>query len=181
MKSKNSQPMATAHYRYRQRGASLLEGIAFLGIAAIVILGAVSLLSSAFSSAQSNQSTEDLVAMRTAVHKLYSGQSYPDGIAPTLIAAKAVPGSLKVNSASGTIANTWGGAVTVTGAADGATFTIQYAAVPQDVCINMVSGANGWTKVDNNGQATTTSFPVTAAVASVVCADTANTLNFTAG
>ena len=35
-------------YRH-QRGASLLEGIAYLGIAAIVILGAVSLLTGAFS------------------------------------------------------------------------------------------------------------------------------------
>ncbi|MBC7413962.1 MAG: pilus assembly protein, partial [Herminiimonas sp.] len=50
--------LITRNYRVnesRQRGASLLEGIAYLGIAAIVILGAVSLLTGAFGSAQSNR------------------------------------------------------------------------------------------------------------------------------
>jgi len=167
-----------AHSRRRQRGASLLEGIAYLGIAAIVILGAVSLLSSAFSSAQSNQTIEDLTALRTAVRKLYSGQSYAAALAPTLIAAKAVPNTLTVNTTNNTISNSWGGAVTLTGS--GSSFTIQYTNVPQDVCINTVSGASGWTQIDRSGSNAVTTFPVTAAAASAVCSSSTNTINFIA-
>lgn len=88
----------------RQRGASLLEGIAYLGIAAVVVLGAVSLLGGAFSSAKSNQATEEAVAMRTAVRKLYIGQSYPvESLVPTLIAANAIPSTLAKNNADNTL------------------------------------------------------------------------------
>ena len=51
----------------QQRGASLLEAIAYLGIAAVVVLGAVSLLNGAFGSAKSNQTNEEVVALRTPV------------------------------------------------------------------------------------------------------------------
>lgn len=126
----------------RQRGASLLEGIAYLGIAAVVVLGAVSLLGGAFGSAKSNQATEEAVAMRTAVRKLYIGQSYPvESLVPTLIAANAIPSTLAKNNADNTLKNSWGGAVTVSGTATG--FEITYAAVPKDVCVNLISGASG--------------------------------------
>lgn len=150
-----------------QRGASLLEGIAYLGIAAVVVLGAVSLLGGAFSSAKSNQATEEAVAMRTAVRKLYIGQSYPaESLVPTLIAANAIPSTLAKNTADNTLKNSWGGAVTVTGTATG--FEITYAAVPKDVCVNLVSGASGWVEISQGGKAIT-NFPVSVSDATTVC------------
>ncbi|PFH10286.1 PilS-like protein [Collimonas sp. PA-H2] len=163
----------------RQRGASLLEGIAYLGIAAIVILGAVSLLMSAFSSAQTNRSSEEVISIRTGVKKLYMGQSaaYGDGsLNEQLATAKVFPSTLAVSGAN--VTNTWNGAVAVTGA--GANFTISYAGVPQDVCINLVSGNTGWVNVAVNGGDAIAQFPVTPTAATAACTTAANEIVWTA-
>jgi type II secretory pathway pseudopilin PulG len=163
----------------RQRGASLLEGIAYLGIAALIILGAVSLLTTAFGNAQSNRALEEVISLRTSVRKLYSGQNYATGnIATTVIAANAVPGTLITNRTANTITNAWGGDVALTGA--GTNFTITYNNVPQDVCISMISGANGWRQIDRGGNDPITVFPATAANAQVTCASGSNAYTFTA-
>ena len=153
----------------RQRGASLLEGIAYLGIAAIVVLGAVSLLTGAFSSAQSNRVAEEVVSIRTAVKKLYMGQSAGYGtvsLNPTLFTAKAFPGTLTAG-AGGVVNNAWNGPVVVTGVTN--QFTILYTGVPQDACINILSGASGWVNINAGGPAITV-FPVTPADATAACA-----------
>ncbi len=161
----------------RQRGASLLEGIAYLGIAALVVLGAVSLLTNAFGSAKGNQTTEETVALRTAVRKLYTGQAYPtDGMVASLITANAIPNTL-VKSA-GALSNSWAGAVTITGN-DAGVFKISYGSVPQDVCMGVVSGANGWNSI-SNGTVTVTTFPVSVDDAGKICASAANNLTFSA-
>jgi len=163
----------------RQRGASLLEAIAYLGVAAVVVLGAVSLLNGAFGSAKANQTSEELVSLRTAARKLYLGQSYPaQSLNASLIAAGAVPATLVRSAAAADgLTNSWGGAVTVTGV--GATFTITYAALPKDVCINVISGASGWTQIGAGANAVTV-FPATAANATAQCAADANNIVFTA-
>jgi Tfp pilus assembly protein PilV len=164
----------------RQQGASLLEAIAYLGIAAVVVLGAVSLLNGAFGSAKSNQTNEEVVALRTAVRKLYMGQAYPaETLNPNLLLANAVPATL-ARGAAGALSNSWGGAVTVTGTATG--FTVTYNAIPQDVCINLISGASGWTSIAQ-GQTSLTTLPATVANATTLCSvagGTGNNLVFTA-
>lgn len=164
----------------RQRGASLLEGIAYLGVAALVVLGAVSLLTSAFANAQSNRSVEELVSIRTAVKKLYMGQpgGYVAGdLTATMVAARVFPGSLTVSGND--VTNSFGGGVFITG--NGATFTITYAGVPRSECINIISSASGWTKIDQNALNPITAFPVSTAAATATCSVTTaagNTLNF---
>ncbi|HWW05993.1 type 4 pilus major pilin [Collimonas sp.] len=165
----------------RQRGASLLEGIAYLGIAAIVVLGAVSLLTGAFGSAKSNQATEEVVAIRTGIRKLYIGQTYPAAMLPSLITSNAIPNTLARGAGGTTLSNSWGGAVTAAGT--GGAFSITYNAVPQDVCINMISGASGWTQIDQAGANAITSFPATVAGATALCSvvgATGNAVTFTA-
>jgi type II secretory pathway pseudopilin PulG len=161
-----------------QRGASLLEGIAYLGIAAIVILGAVSLLTTAFGTAQSNRANEEVISLRTAARKLYTGQTYPAAMVPTMIAAKAVPATLVIDTANNTITNTWNGAVTIAGSAGAGgvnNFTITYNSVPQDACVSMLSGATGWTQV-TVGTTNITTFPVPANSASNACSAATNTV-----
>jgi hypothetical protein len=163
----------------RQRGASLLEGIAYLGIAALVILGAVSLLTTAFSNAQSNRALEEVVSLRTSIRKLFSGQNYAVGdLAPTLIAANAVPGTLVIDRTAGTVSNAWGGSVILAGA--GVNFSITYNNVPQDVCVSMISGASGWTQIDQGGTSPITVFPATPANAQTTCVDGNSSYTFTA-
>lgn len=154
---------------HRQRGASLLEAIAYLGVAAIVVLAAVSLLQNAFGSARSNQTMEEITGLRTAVHKMYAGQSYNDAtMVANLIAAKAIPGTLTLG-ANNAITNAWGGTVTVA-KVDAANFRITYENVPQEVCMNVVSGASGWTRIaDGDDGNAITVFPVTAANAATLC------------
>ncbi|NVE00138.1 type 4 pilus major pilin [Massilia sp. BJB1822] len=164
--------------RHFQRGASLLEGIAYLGIAAIVILGAVSLLTSAFGSANTNRSHGELTSIRTGVKKLFMGQADGYGTADlteTLIKAKAYPSSLFVSGT--TLKNSWNGAVTVGGSNN--TFKITYGAVPKDVCVSMVSGGNDWTSVKVNTGADTP-LPITPAAAAVSCSEASNTIVWTA-
>jgi hypothetical protein len=163
----------------RQCGASLLEGIAYLGIAALVVLGAVSLLAGAFGSAKSNQTTEEVVALRTAVRKLFIGQSYGNqSLLPTLIVANAIPNTLSKDTQTNQVANSWGGQVTVQG--NGGAFQVTYQLVPTDVCIGMLSGANGWTQISQGGTQITT-FPVSPQQAQNVCNVAAgNAVTFTA-
>jgi type II secretory pathway pseudopilin PulG len=162
-----------------QRGASLLESIAFLGVAAIVILGAVALLMSSFGSANTNRAQQEVTSIRTGVKKLYMGQSasYGDGdMNGTLVNARVFPTTLAVDT-SGVVLNAWNGAVSVTGAT--ANFTITYANVPRDVCVNLASVSGDWIGVNVNG--TDLSMPATPAQADANCRDGGNTLAWTAG
>lgn len=161
-----------------QRGASLLESIAFLGIAAVVILGAVALLLGSFSGANTNRSQQEVISIRTGVKKLFMGQSASYGtgnLNATLVSAKVFPTTLAVD-ASSNVFNAWNGAVSVDGAA--ANFTISYASVPKDVCINMASANGDWLAVEVNGAAVT--LPVTPTAAESACNASANTLMWTA-
>ena len=165
---------------HRQRGASLLEAIAYLGVAAMVVLAAVSLLQNAFGGARSNQTLEELTGLRTNVRKMYAGQSYADDkMQANLVTAKAIPTTLRITGTD-TVANTWGGATTVE-KVDASSFKITYTLVPQDVCVNVVSGATGWTKIaDGTGAHPITAFPAPAADAAALCVGDTNTVVFTA-
>ena len=96
-----------------QRGASLLESIAFLGVAAIVILGAVALLMSSFGSANTNRAQQEITSIRTSVKKLYMGQSASygsDDLTGALVNARVFPTTLAVDS-NGIVLNAWNGGV----------------------------------------------------------------------
>jgi type II secretory pathway pseudopilin PulG len=167
----------TRRFVAAQRGASLLESIAFLGIAAIVVAGAVALLTSSFGSANSGRAEQEVASIRVAVKRLYMGQSASYGTGSlngTLINAKAIPTSLGVNGTN--LSNVWNGAVTVTGATG--TFLISYAEVPKDACISMVSAGGDWLTIGVNG--TDLALPATPSAAETACNAAANTVVFTA-
>lgn len=163
----------------RQRGASLLESIAFLGIAAVVILGAVALLLGSFSGANTNRSHQEVSSIRTGVKKLFMGQSASYGTSSlnaTLVAAKVFPSTLAVD-ATGNVLNAWNGAVSVDGAT--ANFTISYANVPKDVCINLATVNGDWLALEINGTAQT--LPVAPTAAEAACSSaSSNDLVWTA-
>lgn len=165
----------------RQRGASLLEGIAYLGIAAIVVLGAVSLLTGAFTSAQSNRVAEEVVSIRTSVKKLYMGQSSGYGVGtdlmPILVVSKVLPTTISITAGATTATNSWGGAVTVVGNG-GNRFNIAYAGVPQDACINILSGASGWSAISGSGGAAP-NIPVAPGDAQTACGAGLNLITWT--
>lgn len=153
--------------RRRQAGASLLEAIAFLGVAATIVVGAVALLSSAFSGARSNRSQEEIAAISTGVKRLFinQGGAYGTGsLNEVLSQSKIFPSTLAVNGAN--VTNAWNGAVTVTGAAS--TFDISYGNVPQQVCVELVATSGQWLSVGVNGAAAMTP-PIAPAQAAEQC------------
>jgi len=161
----------------RHAGASLLEAIAFLGVAATIIVGAVALLSTAFSGARSNRSQEEVVAISTGVKRLFMSQAGSYGTADlteALVNAKVFPSTLAVSGT--TVSNAWNGAVAVTGATS--TFTISYAAVPQDVCVELVADSGQWIGVTVNGGASMAP-PIAVATASGACNSATNTIVWT--
>lgn len=175
MKTRQHQPL-----RRLQKGASLLEGIAYLGIAAIVVIGAIALLNSAFSSANSNQLNSELSAVQTASRKLFmttQGNYGKADFTATLASAKGFPQSLTINT-DGTVTNAWGGAVTVAGSNTATQFSITYTNVPEDVCINaLTSTTEGWLGV-KVGTASALTPPITPTAAKTACAAT-NTMAWT--
>ncbi|WP_116137966.1 type 4 pilus major pilin [Trinickia diaoshuihuensis] len=164
--------------RRAQRGATLLEAIAYLGIAAIVVIGAIALLNGAFSSASSNQTAEQVTAIQTGIKKLYMGQTngYNGLTTAVAISAGVIPKTLVINTTNNTVTDPWGGAVTITGTGAG-TFTIEFDTVPKDVCINAVSAGGTWTAVSVGG--TAQAVPVTPSAAEAACAAANNNIIWT--
>jgi hypothetical protein len=162
----------------KQRGASLLEAISYLGIAAVVVIGAIALLSTAFSSANTNAVSEQVSAIQTGVKKLYSGQSANySGLTNSVLASAGVFPSTLAAASDGTVTNTWNGTVSVVGGTT--TFSITFTTVPQSVCVNAVSAGGGWTSISINGTALST-LPPTPAEASTDCSNaTDNTIIWT--
>ena len=179
MKVKYSSCFHVVDHTVHQRGASLLEGIAFLGVAAMVILGAVSMLTSAFSGAQSNRAVEDITSVRTAVKKVYmSSANYgTTSLVNSLVAAKALPMTLAVTtdaSNNSTLTNTFGGNVAITGLTG--QFQVVYDAVPNETCINMLANSSGWKSVKVDTAAPITTSPVPLSTATTACVGANNRL-----
>ncbi len=153
----------------KQRGATLLEALAFLGIAAIVVVGAISMFRAAQGSAQSNDMLAQITGIRSAVKNLYASQGAYGGAAvygttgappaaegdfamnTTLVSAKVIPDTLRV-PAAGTIKSQFGGDVVVMGGID--YFTIKYTQVPQEVCLKIApQTGSAWGGLKINGNA----------------------------
>lgn len=162
----------------RQNGVSLLEMIAYLGVAATVIIGAVALLSNAFGGARANRAQQELASISTGVRRLFMGQAGAFGtgdLNAQLIAAKIFPSTLAVSGAA--VVNAWNGNVAVTGAST--VFTISYDNVPQEVCVELLSTSNQFLSVAANG-GTVLNPPVTLAQATAQCTSpTANAVVWT--
>jgi prepilin-type N-terminal cleavage/methylation domain-containing protein len=166
----------------RQRAVTLMELIASVAIMAILVVGALTLYSSAQSGSNTTQLLRDLTGVSAATKSLFAGQgSYGTTAAlnATLIAAKAIPSSWTVNTTTNAITHQLNGAVTVTGNA--ANFTIQLDAVPQDVCVKLLSNSStGWSKVKVGAAGTEqTVFPISPVSASGLCTSATNSVYFT--
>ena len=173
--------------RKQQAGATLLESLAFLGIAAIVVVGAISMFRAAQGSAQANDMVGQLNGIRSSVKTLYASQasyainaatasasfpslsagkvSGPQGpLGPVLISAGAIPDTARISG--GRIYNAFGGTIGVGGNND--SFWIVYTNVPQEVCLKVAPQIGGsWMGAQINSNpfvdTETQSFPVATA------------------
>lgn len=160
----------------RHSGASLLEALGFAAIAAIVVVGAASLLTGGFTGLRSNSLHAEIQALRTAVVRIrgVDGQFGPGSLTAAIATAGGLPSSLRRDASAGTITNQWGGSVTVTGT--GPQFTLGYSGVPRSECAQglAVIAPEGWLAVTING----TSLPAPASPDSAAGACNALTNSF---
>lgn len=61
-----------------QKGASLLEIVAYLGVASVVIIGAISMLTSAFGGANANRALRETVGGSLALNVYGAGCRFPE-------------------------------------------------------------------------------------------------------
>lgn len=139
-----------------QSGATLLEAIGFLGVAAVVITAVGAMIAFAFYDAQINQIDVEVVKIRNNVKRIYSLSSIsfpPAGtMTQSLITSKAFPDTLAVDSSANTVTNVFGGSVTVDGS--GSSFNVTYNGVPNDACVQLLASAAGWESIFINGSIT---------------------------
>jgi len=128
----------------KQRGVTLMELIAGLAVMAVIVVGALALFNTANNAQRGMQLTQDVTALRGAVTHLWMGQgTYGTGqLAPTLLAAGRVPGTLR--NVSGTLHHQTG-IIDILGA--GQRYHVVVTGLSQAVCIDLLTGASGWIEV----------------------------------
>lgn len=142
-----------------QAGVTLMELMMSLAIAALVVVGALSLYSGTSSTNTSTQLMKDIMGLRSATQQFFMGQgSYGTAsLNQALITANKVPGTMTVSGTSILTAN--GGQVTVTGATTN--FTISVTNVDASVCSTVLANTStGWSSVTVNGGSAITAFPI---------------------
>jgi len=139
--------------RREQRGASLVEALAFLGTATVVAVNSMSLLGSAASNAGALMVSQEAVTIQASVRTLSVKRhgATSDIDLSVLRAADMLPESLRL-APDGQVTNQWGGAVSILPAGSGGQFVLAYENVPTAVCIDaLTSAGNNWTAVGVDG------------------------------
>ena len=164
-----------------EAGVTLMELIAALTVMAVIVVGALALYTSASSSQSSTQLIQDVTSIRSAVKSMWQGQgTYGTSVInDTLVAAKRIPTTIKVDTATtpNTLTHVLNGTITVTGATS--TFTVAMTNITPDVCIPLLTTAQGWVSVQVASGTAITAFPIAPATAATSCGTTAATITFT--
>ncbi|WP_180970741.1 type 4 pilus major pilin [Burkholderia sp. WAC0059] len=166
--------------RRRQRGASLVEALAFLSTAAIVSVNSLSLLNTAFNEVGSNSLVQDTATIQQGVRMLYQRQAgtYAGLDDSVLLAANVFPSTLH-SSPDGEVTNQWGGQVEVIPSPDDpGTFELAYTNLPQSACVSaLVDTPPTWSAVGvAGGSDMVAPSDVTPQVAASQCAQEDNTV-----
>lgn len=165
---------AEASLQSRQAGASLVEAVLFLVIVAVILIGIFGVFSGAFSSSKVQTETNNMSALAGDVENVYAtNHDYgTSDITASLVSTRNAPTPMIVGAG---LVNSWGGAVTVTGASS--VFTVSSTAIPQKECIQLAQIAINPTAVSINGSAQT--LPLTVAGVSGACSSaTSNTISW---
>lgn len=166
--------------RKKIMGATMMEALLFLGITAIVLIGAFSLYTLATSSNKMNTARTQVQTYVSGVKQLYSSQSNYSSLNNALVISAAIPPKNAITGAT-TLVDPWGGSTTITGAAT--TFNIAMSGIPQSACTELLSSGLVGDGSVIGLQANSTSFTADADPGSALAACTNlsnNTVTFTA-
>jgi len=158
----------------KQAGMTLLELIASLSVVAVVVVGALSLYQSATASQRTTQITQDLTAIRAATKQMWQGQgtfgANGTNLNDVLVVSKKVPTTIRVDTttAPDSLTHAANGSVNITSSVT--TFDVAMTNIDEDLCIPLLTGAQGWVSVTVAGSAAITAFPIAPATAVTACA-----------
>lgn len=156
-----------------ESGATLLEALAFLAITAIIIIGSVIMLRSAFTKNDVTDTLTQITAIQTAVRSAYSGKNTygTTDITAGLITSGAFPASMVSGT---TVRDDFSGNVTVTG--NDRTFFILFTGVDQASCAQVLQSlaAGSFKSLTVNGAPVALPVDVTSSAAACTSAS-ANT------
>jgi len=166
------------------RGLTLMEALLFLGLAAVVIVGAFALYNNASSSANMNQARTELQTYIGGVRSLYAtSNDFSTANTELVISANIAP-SAAVGTDSGgdpALINPWGGLTIIAGQTR--SFTVEFEDIPDEACTAMLSSglidAGTITSMAANGGTSYTA-AITPAVAISECSAGDNAVIFTA-
>lgn len=141
--------------RREQRGATLVESMAFLGTATIIAVNSVSLLQNATTDVASLTISQEATMLQLDVRALYGVKSITPGSLDmsVLKAAQRLPPSLRLSADGSAAQNQWGGDVTLLSVPDHANeFVLSYSNVPSPVCVQaLVDTGSNWVAVGVEG------------------------------
>lgn len=124
----------------KQGGFTIVELLITLGIIGVAVIGIVSMSSNGSQTSKVQAEVKNLQALNSAIRSGFgqNGNAYT-GLTETLV--KNSGGFPTQMVSGGTPINTWGGAVKVLPSTltAGVGFDIEYSAVPQGACVNLVN------------------------------------------
>ena len=118
------------------RGLTLMEGLLFLGLAAIVIVGAFALYNNASSTTKMNTAKTQLQTYVSGIQTLYATTNDYGGVNPAVVVGASIAPTNAVDG--NTLVNPWGGNTDVVGGTR--EFTITFENVPKDACVSLLTG-----------------------------------------
>lgn len=132
----------------KERGFTLLEGLALLALGSIILGAAAFAISGGLESAKVANTQENLNYLRMNIVETYTHvHSYDSITNDQLLDAKAVPTNM---IAGEDIVNEWNGNVTVEPADDGRAFTVTLDNVPQGAAIKLGGQRHHWDELTIN-------------------------------
>lgn len=166
------------------QGITMIELIAALAIISVVIIGALALYGVAAKSSSAQQMMRDILAIKLLTQKIYA-QSHNYGavdgtvINNVLITAGGIPSTIKVDTTTNSLFNSFGGIINVRSFNNGGSFQIGSTMIPEDVCISLLASASDWASVNvTPSNAVITTFPILPDTADNACSPGNNVVWF---
>lgn len=138
-------PLSKRFAKSVRKGLTLIEAAMVLAILALVIAGIMLFYTQANSSRLTTAALNDLAAVQQTVRSLYGGQSEYTGITTAIIAdSKNLPSKMTSGS---TLRHSFNGSITIAaadaGGGTGSGFSVEFANVPKEACVKMLSSDLG--------------------------------------
>lgn len=117
------------------RGLTLMEALLFLGLAAVVIVGAFSLYNNASNTSKMNQARTELQTYIGGVKSLYATSNDFSSVNTALVVSADIAPSSAVDGSS--LINPWGGQTVISG--NTRNFEIEFRRIPDEACTALMS------------------------------------------